>query len=276
MELFNVTYKLFFSDCINKYVTGGIVHPLLFELSISDDCNKNCEWCFCKGEHKKNYVDKHKLLDFVEDSNVEAVNITGGGEPTMHPDFKEILYGLDEIGISIGLYTNGIIDKYDKDIEEVCAWVVFNDNQKKLNINTTNGITLNERRDVPDGCSIRPDMGWEPESSEGWFEYLLEKSKNCSITWDKWIEVFNFKRNYNLCKSHYLWWTIDADGNVKICTYADNVFGNIKDGYDNVFSERDPEELSKVDLSKCQKGCKGHTHNKLFHFLDNPFDKGHI
>ena len=38
---------------------------------------------------------------------LKAVTVVGAGEPLLHPDVVDILYGMKEMGLDIGIYTNG-------------------------------------------------------------------------------------------------------------------------------------------------------------------------
>lgn len=85
-------------------------------------CNLNCTYCFAnefvnnpeeiKNIHNKNNIsieDFKKALDFTVKSGGDAVGIIGG-EPTMHPQFTEIMEtAINHNGInSVTLFTNGI------------------------------------------------------------------------------------------------------------------------------------------------------------------------
>jgi len=56
---------------------------------------------------------------------VKAINFTGGGEPTLHPNFPEILCHAADYGIDIGLFTNGynITSETAERIVKSCTWV---------------------------------------------------------------------------------------------------------------------------------------------------------
>lgn len=69
------------------------VTPELVDVKITDKCNKNCSWCY----QGSNYQGKHANKDTLQHlayalgrMNVFEV-VFGGGEPTQHPDFLEIL-----------------------------------------------------------------------------------------------------------------------------------------------------------------------------------------
>ena len=103
------------------------IKPLHLQLIPTNRCNANCPWCSCKN------VDRHEELSYQDIINILnkfkilgtiAVTITGGGEPTLHPDFEAILNYISMIGLKSGLVTNGINIK-DKSafINDNCTWV---------------------------------------------------------------------------------------------------------------------------------------------------------
>jgi MoaA/NifB/PqqE/SkfB family radical SAM enzyme len=50
-----------------------------------------------------------ELVEFFAMRGTKAVTITGGGEPTLHPNFLEMIATFKKFGISIGLVSNGIL-----------------------------------------------------------------------------------------------------------------------------------------------------------------------
>jgi len=92
------------------------VYPISIELHLTDLCNLKCEWCTDK-ELRKNKatlnIEKIKLLfkEFKETGT--GVTLEGGGEPTLHPEFREILNEGNRNRIDMGLITNGSTDISD-------------------------------------------------------------------------------------------------------------------------------------------------------------------
>lgn len=83
-------------------------------------CNKNCPYCFAKNKlafNKKappSYLDLKDLkviINFMKKSNQTMVGIIGG-EPTLHPDFKEAFRMLIKAGFFVRIFSNGIINKH--------------------------------------------------------------------------------------------------------------------------------------------------------------------
>lgn len=90
--------------------------PISIEIHLTDNCNLNCQWCTDK-ELRKNkatlnsQVVENLFREFWRHGT--GVTLEGGGEPTLHPDFREIVEMGKQSGIDMGLITNGIVDISD-------------------------------------------------------------------------------------------------------------------------------------------------------------------
>ena len=89
-------------------------YPVSIEVSLTNFCNIECVWCsdwdLRVRQGLKNKLDLATLTALFDDllaGGTRGVVIEGGGEPTLHPDFAAIVRRLKEIGMSIGLITNG-------------------------------------------------------------------------------------------------------------------------------------------------------------------------
>jgi pyruvate-formate lyase-activating enzyme len=85
-------------------------------IAIVNYCNLKCPYCFADDMiHEKTQAitieDFRKILDFVSRSTENYIGIIGG-EPTLHPNFKEILKEVNtyckEVDTGATLFTNGI------------------------------------------------------------------------------------------------------------------------------------------------------------------------
>ncbi len=87
--------------------------PISVELHLTDNCNLACPWCTDKdllGNGAK--LPKETVFSLLREFGQMQTGVTleGGGEPTVHPDFKEIVrYGYDN-NVDLGLITNGTVD----------------------------------------------------------------------------------------------------------------------------------------------------------------------
>lgn len=90
--------------------------PISVEMHLTDCCNLKCEWCTDK-ELRKNgatmsYENVKSLLLEMKKYKT-GVTIEGGGEPTLHPEFRNIAKFGMENDVDMGLITNGTNDISD-------------------------------------------------------------------------------------------------------------------------------------------------------------------
>ncbi len=87
--------------------------PLSVELHLTNQCNLKCSWCTDQKLRRNGaFQKKETIMELFHyfGRNRVGVTIEGGGEPSMHKDFEEIvLYG-SKLGLDMGLISNGVID----------------------------------------------------------------------------------------------------------------------------------------------------------------------
>jgi MoaA/NifB/PqqE/SkfB family radical SAM enzyme len=103
--------------------------PVSVELSLTTHCNLKCAWCVDLKwrEDRPGILDKSLILKVMKElksGGTRGITIEGGGEPTIHPDFREIVEGILDSGLAVGLITNGIAFK-DFDLVERMSWIRF-------------------------------------------------------------------------------------------------------------------------------------------------------
>ena len=98
--------------------------PTHLQLIISDLCNQDCHFCAYRMEGgfstelfpeggKKNparFIPIDKAIGILDDAaalGVKAIEFTGGGEPTVHPQWAAIISHAQGLGLKTGLVTNG-------------------------------------------------------------------------------------------------------------------------------------------------------------------------
>lgn len=127
-------------DRIRDMREGKDIVPTHVQIILSDLCNQNCHFCAYRmdggfstaqfadesGNRNPNRrIPKEKALEIVEDCarlGVGAIEFTGGGEPTVHPDWLKIIGRAQELGISTGLVTNGVRLKADPVLDKL-TWL---------------------------------------------------------------------------------------------------------------------------------------------------------
>ena len=104
--------------------------PVMVHISIINACNLTCSFCCCANRPIKDRLPKEKVmqaLDSFHRIGVKGLEFTGGGEPTLHPDFIEIVKYAHSLGFKMGLVTNGAMigqkRKIKKEVIELFTWV---------------------------------------------------------------------------------------------------------------------------------------------------------
>ena len=116
-------------DKFKKVVDGKFIYPITVEFSITNFCNSAC--IHCNDEPiKKKYREELpvdivlKTLKDMRKCGVEGVVFEGGGEPTVHPNFAEIITYAKSLGFQVGLITNGYnLKDYYKEVMDSVTWV---------------------------------------------------------------------------------------------------------------------------------------------------------
>lgn len=101
--------------------------PINVEIDLSNRCSLGCEWCHFAYTHtrgplagKRSKPDgavpggdlmdtslARKIVDELSAAGVRSITWTGGGEPTLHPDFDAIVLYAAGCGIAQAVYTHG-------------------------------------------------------------------------------------------------------------------------------------------------------------------------
>lgn len=145
-----------FPDRLEALRGGAPAGPVHVQLILSDLCNQACNFCAYRDPDysssqlfhvEQNYNPNRKLpfekvieiLDDCAEMGVKAVQLTGGGEPTVHPRFGEVVRAIVERGMAWALVTNGVIGKWDC---SNAAWV-------RVSLDAASPETYAKIRNVP-------------------------------------------------------------------------------------------------------------------------------
>ncbi len=95
-----------------KIINDGKIIPIHIQLSPTNVCNLDCGYCSCKDRDKGKELSLEQIfwvLDVCDEAGTEAMTITGGGEPLMHPGINDIIDYAEKNEIEVGLVTNGLL-----------------------------------------------------------------------------------------------------------------------------------------------------------------------
>ncbi len=140
---YDMTKAAWHLEDIQTLRAGGHIPPRHVQLIISDLCNQNCSFCAYRmdgGFSSENFGDYNshgwtknpnrkipteKCFQILEDCwevGVKAIQFTGGGEPTVHPDHDAIFKKAQELGLQTALVSNGTTLP-SKEVLEGMSWI---------------------------------------------------------------------------------------------------------------------------------------------------------
>ncbi len=178
---------------------GGPCVPVTFFVSPTNRCQLRCPQCLYGGKDNALELDTDALARFVECTatmGVKAWELTGGGEPLLYPSINDLLRRLAELGIAVGLMTNGLaLDRLDH--PEDLRWIRvslhgMNQDEKWLagNIHAVRGTVkttccwLATEANLPQLGNVwrlARDHGWTVKIEVDWF--LADRQKARQLYW---------------------------------------------------------------------------------------------
>ena len=101
--------------------------PISAQLILTNRCNLRCVFCVNKkrwGPIEMTKEEAFSALEELKELGTKAIEFTGGCEPTMHPNFSEILKYSINLGLTSALVTNGVkLTSIDKEILRKLDWI---------------------------------------------------------------------------------------------------------------------------------------------------------
>jgi len=166
-DLYSQLKPAWHSERIEDFRDGLRPRPVHVHIILSDLCNQDCSFCAYRmstglsnelfvadSERAKTgtnnpvrMMPREKALEIIEDCaelGVKAIQFTGGGEPTVHPDHLEIMGRAQELGMETGLVTNGLkMDPIATPIQNM-KWI-------RVSVDAGDSETYSKVRRVPRG-----------------------------------------------------------------------------------------------------------------------------
>jgi len=113
-----------------------ITSPVHIRIKPTNVCNHNCSYCSYQNSYGqlgkdmdvRDVLPHDKFIEIIDDCaemDVKAITFSGGGEPLLHPDIKEVMIRAYKAGIKLGLLTNGVmLEGMTSDIAtKCCTWI---------------------------------------------------------------------------------------------------------------------------------------------------------
>lgn len=123
--LYSQNKPLYHIDQLQALREGKVPAPIHVQIVLSDLCNQDCSFCAyrmsaglsremfgtAKTHNPNRKIPTKKAIEILDDCaamGVKAIQFTGGGEPTVHPDHIEIFRHAQALGMQTALVTNGV------------------------------------------------------------------------------------------------------------------------------------------------------------------------
>ena len=167
--------------------------PKILELSISSICDNSCLGCWCHSPLIKRKPIKEKFLSLekikeiiteLKELGLEEVQVSGAGEPLLHPNFWEILDFLKKKGLKTHLVTNFISIKEEE--------------LKKFFEDRTDSITISLWSSTPESYEVlHPNRTGEDfiEISRK-VRLLIEERENKNLNYPK-VKIYHVLNHLN-------------------------------------------------------------------------------
>jgi MoaA/NifB/PqqE/SkfB family radical SAM enzyme len=97
-------------DRLSIIQSGGRPKPVMFHMSPCNPCNLTCSFCCFANRTMKEMLTLEQMQSAIDQFaalGVLGMELTGGGEPTLHPQIDEVIEYAYNKGLKVGICTNG-------------------------------------------------------------------------------------------------------------------------------------------------------------------------
>lgn len=114
-------------DRLVEFSNTGMLRPVTLDINPTNRCNLNCKFCSTGARDKTITLTLEQALLCTREyfgRGLRSVELTGGGEPTLWPHFKEYIQFTKGLGLKLGLITNGLkLHEFSPEVLGVFDWI---------------------------------------------------------------------------------------------------------------------------------------------------------
>jgi hypothetical protein len=106
----NASKLMFFTDRLEEFKRTGIMRPISINIALTNACNNKCGFCGYKNRDPAEHLTFDQACSITKlyaDRDALAVEIIGGGDPSMSPYLPEYVEYCSTLGLKVGMITNG-------------------------------------------------------------------------------------------------------------------------------------------------------------------------
>lgn len=301
---FDPQAKLAMHEKFRRFVNGEKVYPVNLEISPSHVCNAQCEWCFYAGTHLKAkndaFLDTGIATNLIYDAHklgIEALTWTGGGEPTLHPDFDALTRTANGLGLKQGLFTNAL--NWPRYFPLNFEWIRVSNTNKAWPENNIGylrehtrvlGMALNyigDDKAVDEAIRVGKKIGVDYVQIRQALNlrgHVTERTPPKGLDKIAFVTEYKFEdsqnpHGYTECYGFNFVPFIWHNGNVDVCGYHPKTggrytLGNLKERSLKEIIDFAPRHVPVID--SCQVCCKNHEANKLINRAKKLEDRSFI
>jgi len=118
-------------DHVKGTMEGKHLFPLHINIDLTNYCTHKCIWCSgYEGQQSKahdlDFDIIMKAMNTAGKLGTKAVTLIGTGDPSLYKRFKELVHGIHDAGIELGMFTHGAFPAdFIPDILKTFTWVRF-------------------------------------------------------------------------------------------------------------------------------------------------------
>jgi MoaA/NifB/PqqE/SkfB family radical SAM enzyme len=124
-------------DKLDQLRAGVQPCPAQVQVVLTNRCNNNCRFCSYRMDgytsnqlfDQKSKIEYSKVIEILDDCvemGVGAIQLTGGGEPSIHPRFPDVLRGVLDRCLDLAVVTNGnVMSAGTSNLLSKATWVRF-------------------------------------------------------------------------------------------------------------------------------------------------------
>lgn len=192
-------YKItWFKEKLESFANNKVEAPVYVRIKPTNRCVHDCYFCICRSKfsemhelcNKTDELPKEKLIEIVNDlkqMGVEAITLSGGGEPLHHPDILEILNEINKLGLDNSIITNGQLLSEDR------AMALKNAKWVRVSINYYDSASFEKTRRVPGKFFSKIYKNVE--------NFAKIKNKDCDLAVNFVVDNNNYTHLFKIAKS---------------------------------------------------------------------------
>lgn len=170
-------------ELVESILKDKRITPIHVQLYPTNRCNLNCDWCSCSEVDRKVEMAYDVIIDVMtryKNLGCQAVTISGGGEPFLHERINDIIKTLYDMGIVVGVVTNGWnLSRLEKENANKLTWVRISlGDGRKPELNTPEYW-----QKIKDVIKYGDSVSWS-------FSYVLTEAPNFELI-EKMIDFAN-------------------------------------------------------------------------------------